>query len=190
MNTPWTDEEDAELKRMWMIEGLSASLCGDKLHRSRNSVIGRAHRLGWKRGRPTAPDRMKPYPQRISAPKITRAVGRGNAAGSRAALSIGQRKTATGGDYAIDLTPTGVLSPYARPWIERKAEQCAFPVGGSGADTMSCCNPTAGGTYCEGHRRIAYRPSETTKAYAPATERAAPKAKLSGFFSSWLEDAA
>lgn len=43
----WTPEQDAELRRMWA-SGLSASqiaatkLCGD---RSRNSIIGRVHRL-------------------------------------------------------------------------------------------------------------------------------------------------
>lgn len=29
-----------------------------------------------------------------------------------------------------------------RPWTTRKPGECAFPVGGMGADTLSCCAPT------------------------------------------------
>jgi hypothetical protein len=40
----------------------------------------------------------------------------------------------------------------ARPRIEREPGQCAFPVAGEGADTLSCCHPTSG-VYCAAHRR-------------------------------------
>ena len=45
-NTPWTDEEDAILARMWR-EGASASQIAKALEtgRSRNACIGRVHRL-------------------------------------------------------------------------------------------------------------------------------------------------
>lgn len=45
VTTPWTDEEHAELVRMWR-EGLSATQIAKALGtgRSRNAVIGRAHR--------------------------------------------------------------------------------------------------------------------------------------------------
>ena len=41
----WTDARIAELKELWF-EGFSASECGKKLGVSRNSVIGKIHRLG------------------------------------------------------------------------------------------------------------------------------------------------
>lgn len=43
----WTAEEDQYLKDNWL--ALSAKVIGDKLSRSRNSVIGRANRIGLKK---------------------------------------------------------------------------------------------------------------------------------------------
>lgn len=40
----WSDDEDTYLKAMWA-DGWSASHIGKKLKRTRNSVIGKAHRL-------------------------------------------------------------------------------------------------------------------------------------------------
>ena len=41
-----------------------------------------------------------------------------------------------------------------RPWLTREDGECAFPSGGSGADTLSCCRPCVPGKqYCAEHRR-------------------------------------
>jgi len=45
--TAWTEEEDATLRELWP-NTLSSDIA-DKLGRTRNSVIGRADRLGLKR---------------------------------------------------------------------------------------------------------------------------------------------
>ena len=50
--------------------------------------------------------------------------------------------------------PTIALAP--RHWETRRFSECAFPVGGEGAGTLSCCNPTRGETYCTDHRRAMY----------------------------------
>lgn len=44
---PWEPEDDADMSRLWL-EGLSASKIGEELNpkRTKNSVLGRAHRLG------------------------------------------------------------------------------------------------------------------------------------------------
>jgi len=42
----WTDDRIEALSRMWLEEGLSASQIGARLGTSRNSVIGKVHRLG------------------------------------------------------------------------------------------------------------------------------------------------
>jgi GcrA cell cycle regulator len=44
LSNPWTTEEDAQLTDM-LAKGLSATQIGMALHRSRNAVIGRTHRL-------------------------------------------------------------------------------------------------------------------------------------------------
>lgn len=46
-----------------------------------------------------------------------------------------------------------------RPWLTRRAGECAFPVGGEGWDMRSCCNPCVGAEYCPAHRRLVYRPA-------------------------------
>jgi hypothetical protein len=42
-----------------------------------------------------------------------------------------------------------------RVWTERKFGECAFPVGGVGADTRSCCAATTG-VYCDHHQEVMY----------------------------------
>jgi hypothetical protein len=44
INRPWTEEEDAALRRM-VAEGMSASMIGGEIGRARNAVVGRVHRL-------------------------------------------------------------------------------------------------------------------------------------------------
>ncbi len=42
---PWTDEDNDILKRMWE-HGDSASVIGAAIKKTRNAIIGRAHRMG------------------------------------------------------------------------------------------------------------------------------------------------
>ncbi|MFY7850906.1 MAG: GcrA family cell cycle regulator [Brevundimonas sp.] len=42
----WTEEEDADLRKLALTSGLSYGEIGKKLGRSKNQVVGRAHRLG------------------------------------------------------------------------------------------------------------------------------------------------
>jgi hypothetical protein len=46
-----------------------------------------------------------------------------------------------------------------RIWTERPPLACKWPVGGDGADLVSCCEPAPSGTYCEAHRAIAFAAS-------------------------------
>jgi hypothetical protein len=54
-----------------------------------------------------------------------------------------------------------LLTGLERVWTERAFAQCAFPVAGEGADTLSCCAPTGGKVYCPAHRKIMYQPRST-----------------------------
>ena len=58
----WTDDQIAELRRLWT-DGLSTAAIGRKMKRSKNSVVGKAHRLG-------LPERPSPIrPRRAAAPR-------------------------------------------------------------------------------------------------------------------------
>lgn len=37
------------------------------------------------------------------------------------------------------------------PWLTRLKGECAYPVGGEGMATRSCCNPCGAGAYCPAH---------------------------------------
>lgn len=51
-----------------------------------------------------------------------------------------------------------------RPWLQRAAGECAFPVAGEGAATLSCCQPVERGEYCAGHRRKMFRAADPKEA--------------------------
>ncbi len=62
----------------------------------------------------------------------------------------------------LPTTLADVLSPNARPWHERESRQCAWPVSGDGADTVSCANETEPGkTYCGAHLSLYSTPAKT-----------------------------
>ena len=65
----WTDERLAELKKLWS-EGLSISQIGEALGVSRNSIAGKAHRMGLpKRPSPiTARRAIKSKPVEVAPP--------------------------------------------------------------------------------------------------------------------------
>lgn len=177
----WTPEDDALLHRLYIKEGMSAGLCARQFPgRSRCAVIGRAHRLGLKRPLASAPTSKAAYPNR--APAIERKTGRDQSPGSAEARAIGQRKTAVQGKYPTELGPTNVLSPNAAPWTQRQARQCAFPVDGEGADTISCCNPTER-TYCAGHERVMFN---GLGSYISSPERKSKKGRQDRTFEAWL----
>lgn len=48
MRFDWTADHIEELRHLWLEEGLSASQIGARLGTTRNSVIGKVHRLGLK----------------------------------------------------------------------------------------------------------------------------------------------
>lgn len=45
---PWTDADDATLKRLWPLPALTCAIIAQRLGRSKNAIIGRAYRLGLK----------------------------------------------------------------------------------------------------------------------------------------------
>lgn len=53
-----------------------------------------------------------------------------------------------------------------KPWLERAAGECAFPVAGEGAQVRSCAAPVERGGYCRDHRLAMFRPADPEEARA------------------------
>lgn len=154
----WPESRRVEAIRLWN-EGKSAgeiaAVCGGL---TRNAVIGVIHRAR-ARGEITRIDVKKQQPSgRLVTPKAKR----GEHQRVTAAL------VAASGYSPVPVPPTPERAiPYdasfARPWVERRLGQCAYPVSGDGADTLSCCAPTKGKPYCSHHCGVMYAPRKATE---------------------------
>lgn len=77
INNRWRSEEDALLRELWTQDNISATEIAAKLTppRSKNAVVGRAHRLGLPKKRPSryhAPTNAgQPRPRRVRTKYIT-----------------------------------------------------------------------------------------------------------------------
>lgn len=147
----WTEEMDAILKRA-RADGLSfAAIPGMMIHIakvSRSSCIGRAKRLGLC----------------VAADRIAQARG----------LASVQRRVINRAATSRPLPPLILeTTEFARPWIERRPDQCAWPIeiGDRPADWWSCCAPTPDGDrYCDAHQRRMWRKFEDEPVAAPANQ--------------------
>lgn len=150
----WTQEHMDLLKALWL-EGLSCAKTAAKLNAtfktsySRNAIIGKVHRMGMSgRHMPSAPAR----------------------ATAGLAFKPGKPKRNPERRSFVAFKPPEPLpaeiepAKDARPWLERKFGECAAPVAGEGADTLSCCRPSGAHRYCKAHREIFYRPNPADQA--------------------------
>ena len=130
----WTDEMVQRMVDLWNA-GHSytevANALGEGI--TRNTVCGRLTRLGLqRRGGAAVRTRPKPKPK---PPAVPRAAPKPAPVVWRAGDTI--------------------ESPGAVVWTLRPFGRCAFPVGGDGADTLSCGNKAMlGVAYCAGHHAM------------------------------------
>lgn len=144
----WTHESDAFITEAWLtgrsyteISAQMSARIGSAV--SRNAVCGRLTRLGVMRDKPKREPRRE---RRIRLQKV------------KAMPTV----------VKPNPPPEGAQ---ARLWITRKSGECAFPVGGDGADTLSCCTPCGIGTYCAEHVKVMH-------VARPANERLSRLARL------------
>jgi len=138
----WDDIDDKILTENW-IKGMPSRQISLLLrgNRSKNSVIGRAHRLGLSnqghhtvtrklasKARAAAKPKREPKPMPVKPHVVPRHVE---------PPSLDERA-------------------FARPWEAREAHQCAWPLDGEGG-IWSCCAPTAS-TYCKRHTKKMFEP--------------------------------
>jgi hypothetical protein len=145
MARTWTDERVALLRSLWA-DGVAGGVIARKLGPgfTRGMVAGKRHSLGL-------------TPRNAAAAKAAQARnGRRTAilcgAVKRATPELAAAKAALAASLELMAKPLAGSNP--RPWELREPGQCAFPVFGWGAGTMSCCEPVERGAYCFGHVEI------------------------------------
>jgi GcrA cell cycle regulator len=145
----WTPERVEQL-RSCVVTGLSCSQIAAEIGVSRNSVIGKIHRLGLAPARP-------PGGSAGGCPPRSRPPG---AASQRRLLRLMWSKDAP----AAAAASAGVDSARPRSLLELEHDTCRWPLADAGRDgkaavaAMFCGNNAIKGfSYCAGHARMAYR---------------------------------
>lgn len=176
----WTPERVDILIRLWDAEWSAGQIREELCAESRNAVLGKINRLRvaghvFKRPLLTKDAAMRSRISRSSgkarvvavrarAPKqkphnnlvAFNAARRAEIAAAKA-MEKAAKKPVEPPSRVIDASR-------AKPWTERLFGECAFPILGEGADTVSCCIRTGGKTYCTGHAKLMYRAPEKTGA--------------------------
>lgn len=150
----WTDERVDQLKNLWT-EGLSASRIARALGGvTRNSVIGKVHRLGLAgRATPTCSNhpRLPSVPRQLSAKRL-----------AKMAESL----------YGPPMKPFR-WEPELEPIVFEDGthvsvlaindRMCRWPIGDPSENEFHFCGhkPKASAPYCEAHARKAYQPHES-----------------------------
>lgn len=160
----WTDERINELTRLWQ-QGLSASEIGKRLGVSKNSIVGKAHRLN-------LPSRPSPIrqgeegevvngsaePQRGASRKSTaKSNGNGESKSSKAASS-GNGKA--NGSAKKSNAASGGNPASVRAQVEARGGRsgCLWPIGDPNDPDFHFCGASAapGKPYCPEHAARAY----------------------------------
>jgi GcrA cell cycle regulator len=154
----WTDERVELLKKLWA-DGLSASRIAAELGGvSRNSVIGKVHRLGLsgraKSASASAPRQRKPRVHHQHMMRITRTNVRGNTA--LAPMPVYEADLEPEPEVIENIIPIGQRCTI----LELTENTCRWPIGDPSApDFFFCGGKTVEGLpYCGYHSRIAYQP--------------------------------
>lgn len=154
----WTDERVETLKRLFVIEGMSASLIGARMGVSRNAAIGKLHRMGIARAyRHKPPAVRKP----VNARQWTIADSRKGAA-ARTANAIQARALRSSADFiereAFRALPDLAVPESDRLTLEdRPDDNCKWPFG-DGPFYFHRCKAAPGAPYCEFHAKRAFNP--------------------------------
>lgn len=172
MRLVWTAENIEKAKRLYVEEGKSAAETARSIPgATRNSVIGKAHRMGWTqthRQKPTAPARAPAAGRTHARPPRPGPQNRpgavfGKVSVDNPAETERKRAAAKAESDALIAAMSGPANDDAIPLIDRGRFQCSFPVGTPErpAEQMCCGQRVAFDagravpTYCAGHARIA-----------------------------------
>lgn len=154
----WTEDRLAILREGFE-RGESFSLLAKRLGCTRNAALAKAHRMGWHREVPSAPNRA------AAGHAIPNRTSRLGGARNGAAIEASPPKSRI-------KAPLPLPGSHPKPWTERALGECAAPVGERDGVTLSCCKP------CEKRLRWAYCPDHLV-AYGQLARAAADLRSLS-----------
>lgn len=150
--TSWTEDEDAVIKAN--AKDLSASQVAKMLSgRSRNSVIGRAHRMGLSFAK--SPGLVQMLARRPKPPRVPRAVTN-KASGFVRRVAEPPR---------LKAEPIPAEPPNEQPTasiLSVRIGQCKWPLGDPQHPDFGLCGKSCTGTYCTAHSRMAYQPGKAS----------------------------
>jgi GcrA cell cycle regulator len=180
----WTDADIARLKMLW-VEGHSTAEVGRRMQRSKNSVVGKAHRLDL----PARPSPIKPRTGNVAPPKrlAAKAVTISHLASATAEPDVSDRPRAV---------LTVVETRQAVPIYVGRSEQCCWPVRTVKTVTgrerhILCDEPTIGGRnnpYCAKHRAASVDARANARVRGHRTSAVAP-VTVHTSLPQWSDDA-
>ena len=156
----WPEDMTEMLRKHWEL-GLSASQSAEIINKTfgtlqtRNSIIGKRHRMGLKRGIDNTPPRTRID----AAARLRRAARLAKMEPSEeSAAEIERLKEAARSEIEMQkLRPVEFLSVHTRDAVMGlRRNNCRFPIGVLGApDFHFCCKPKDNGSsYCAEHRAL------------------------------------
>jgi GcrA cell cycle regulator len=151
----WTDNDVIQISALWK-NGKSAREIGSIMNRSRNSIIGKVHRLGFSKL-----DQNKSFVYKIKSkptglPRALRKLPKNlNYKAHKIGVAHKYKEQFTTSEHishiyiADDLNVKGykIVDP------QFNSKNCKWWVNGEWADTQFCCQPVWGkASYCQGHQ--------------------------------------
>jgi GcrA cell cycle regulator len=171
----WDADRVERLKKLWA-QGCSGTeiaklLYSEGFRPTRSAVIGKVNRLGLCRDEAavnTERKKLRPSretrPRRVvnaRAPKPPKPKARYNLV---AVNAVAKAEGKRGKHYDNVRAAPVADATLAKPWLERRFGECAYPISGEGADTFSCCQPAQPHGYCEAHASVMfYVPKESPR---------------------------
>lgn len=166
----WTDEMVEDLKKMWK-EGLTTGEIGKRLNVSKNSIVGKVHRLGLS-GRPSpikkkdeAPKAPKAKPAKPAPAEPKAAEKKAPAPAKEAPAPHPAAAESEPRAKAASFHPMAAKTPLRKEkhsgnlsLTELDNHTCRWPVGDPKDAGFHFCGKKVrlGQTYCEEHSAIAY----------------------------------
>jgi GcrA cell cycle regulator len=170
VDSVWSEEKVAELRRLWIDEKLSGAQIATALGlKDRNAVMGKIHRLGITRK--TAEARGD-EPAVVASRQSPPAAAPADAALPDAIAAAGDEVVAAAPEAPAPSPQPPAEVPSAEPEedtfsghpiMQLKESSCRWPIGDPmAAGFRFCCKPKAGPLpYCSEHAQMSYLPSES-----------------------------